>query len=50
MSGPCLCGDPWCERCFPRAPVEPDPDDLYDRMVQDELDSNRGEEPPKEPT
>ena len=34
---PCLCGDPFCGRCFSQTPEEPDPDWSHDEMVADEL-------------
>lgn len=37
--GPCLCGDPWCTRCYPRSPADPvDPDEAYDIQQQALLD------------
>jgi hypothetical protein len=33
-----MCGDPDCERCFPREPGEPDPDEYYEITRQREID------------
>ena len=38
MSGPCLCGDPYCPRCFPQPRPEPDPDEAYEIARQKEID------------
>lgn len=37
---PCLCGDPYCRRCFPfdNRPEPEDEDDAYERHVQRQLD------------
>ncbi len=38
---PCMCGDPWCPKCFPRSPTDydlPDADEGYERERQEELD------------
>lgn len=36
VSGPCLCGDPYCGRCFPQPVEEEDPDAYYERTRQEE--------------
>jgi len=33
-----MCGDPWCTRCYPRNPVDNDPDEAYEIKRQKELD------------
>lgn len=36
---PCLCGDPFCPRCFPQPREEPnDPDEGYEIERQKEID------------
>lgn len=39
--GPCLCGDPYCPRCFPQPRYEPDPDEAYEKVRQDEVDKEQ---------
>lgn len=39
---PCLCGDPFCRRCFPLPSLQRDPDDEMER--QRDEDSRRGED------
>ena len=41
LSEPCLCGDPYCQRCFPRSRPDPDPDEAFDVEEQRNLDEGR---------
>lgn len=50
MSGPCLCGDPWCVRCFPRTPADRDPDEEYEIARQKEIDDAPLDEAPVPPS
>lgn len=34
----CYCGDPACQHCFPFSAEEPDPDEGYDKLRQQEID------------
>jgi hypothetical protein len=43
MNEPCLCGDPWCPRCFPQYPDGPDPDEAHDIAEQERLDDSEEE-------
>ncbi len=40
---PCLCGDPYCRRCFPGGYYEQDENEAYDEQRQSEIDSKTEE-------